>query len=392
MTQSHKSKQVGKDLNGTEGDEANQEPSQEVNHVQDRVKLPALHERDHSTSTMTTASTSKPDSHYSSSFSKQQRRRYSSPGEQRPINHHGELPSYIPRPRRASSMSATLQSEDGIPKEVNLTLNDAIPLEIQLLLDNETSKKDECDLNNGNDTEQTYSSSGNNSNSSDTIHVNELELEDSMGDEGIFTGKILRDSHYPHGKGNMRYDKYRSYNGEWSNGDWHGRGEMVNERSYSYKGNFRHNEKHGHGVLSYKDGRRYIGNFENDERHGEGYLVFPDGSYYRGSFKHDKFHGKGVSKFAQGGHYNGNWRRGKYDGYGICVWSDGRVYRGEWKKNGMTVKEVRIFCLAWIVVVAQESTPLTQLRFTPIVEYRADGSLRHEGEFQNDRPVRESTS
>lgn len=317
---------------------------------------PSLTEKPHSLSastgmTATTCSASKPESSHSSSSLSLQRPRCTSPGDQQVINLHGEVPLYIPKPRRASMPSR----DASIPSHVELDRLDyaAIPLEIQLPHDDD----DDDDARNES------SSFSNISHNENVVQVQNVEIQDAMGDEGVYTGTILQESHLPHGKkGTMIYDEYRSYSGEWVYGNWHGRGIMVNERSYTYKGNFHENQKHGHGVISYKDGRRYIGSFCEDERHGEGYLVFSDGSYYRGSFQRGLFHGKGVSKFAQGGHYNGNWKRGKYDGYGICVWPDGRVYRGEWKRGKTHGKGV---------------------------EYRADGSLRHIGEFANDQPVRD---
>lgn len=60
---------------------------------------------------------------------------------------------------------------------------------------------------------------------------------------------------------------------------------------------------------------------------------------------------------------NSEWENGKYHGVGECRWSDGRSYRGEWKDgraNGYGV------------------------------ETRPNGTIRHDGEWKEDRPIRES--
>lgn len=68
-----------------------------------------------------------------------------------------------------------------------------------------------------------------------------------------------------------------------------------------------------------------------------------------------------MSKFSGGGQYNGNWKDGMYHGYGECTWPDGHLYKGEWKEGKTHGKGV---------------------------EYRADGSIRHEGMFRDDEPVK----
>jgi hypothetical protein len=59
--------------------------------------------------------------------------------------------------------------------------------------------------------------------------------------------------------------------------------------------------------------------------------------------------------------YTGEFKDGKYDGVGECVWADGRWYRGEWSLGHAEGYGV---------------------------EMRPDGSIRHDGEWLQDKPVR----
>ncbi len=88
---------------------------------------------------------------------------------------------------------------------------------------------------------------------------------------------------------------------------------------------------------------------------------WPDGAVYRGEFAKGHRHGEGTYTFADGSTYTGEWSQGRYHGVGQCIWTDGRVYKGEWrdgKAHGYGV------------------------------EKRVDGTVRHEGMWNNDIPVR----
>ena len=97
--------------------------------------------------------------------------------------------------------------------------------------------------------------------------------------------------------------------------------------------------------------------FVDDERE----YRWPDGAVYRGEFVAGHRQGEGTYTFSDGSTYTGEWLRGRYHGVGQCVWTDGRVYKGEWrdgKAHGYGV------------------------------EKRADGTIRHEGTWNMDVPVR----
>jgi hypothetical protein len=88
---------------------------------------------------------------------------------------------------------------------------------------------------------------------------------------------------------------------------------------------------------------------------------WPDGAVYRGEFVAGHRQGEGTYTFSDGSTYTGEWHSGRYHGVGQCIWKDGRVYKGEWrdgKAHGYGV------------------------------EKRVDGTIRHEGTWDADVPVR----
>merc|ERR1712048_1477644 len=73
-------------------------------------------------------------------------------------------------------------------------------------------------------------------------------------------------------------------------------------------------------------------------------------------------HGGGTYTYADGSVYTGEWSVGSYHGVGHCVWSDGRTYHGDWKQGKADGYGI---------------------------EKRSDGSIRHEGMWKQDIPIRE---
>eukprot|EP00522_Entomoneis_paludosa_P018298 CAMPEP_0172451928 /NCGR_PEP_ID=MMETSP1065-20121228/9745_1 /TAXON_ID=265537 /ORGANISM="Amphiprora paludosa, Strain CCMP125" /LENGTH=1150 /DNA_ID=CAMNT_0013203899 /DNA_START=138 /DNA_END=3590 /DNA_ORIENTATION=+ len=189
--------------------------------------------------------------------------------------------------------------------------------------------------------------------------VQNKTITDPYGDEGRYTGVMVGGK--PHGQGTMHYKDGRLYSGDWRQGRWHGHGHAVFANKDSYVGQYSNDQRHGHGRYEWCDGRVYDGGFEMDHRQGQGTYTWPDGAVYTGGFHKGLRHGTGRYIFSDGSVYSGDWQSGKYDGQGECIWADGRRYRGQWK-NGQ----------------AQGYG----------VEHRPDGTIRHEGEWKKDRPVR----
>ena len=186
-------------------------------------------------------------------------------------------------------------------------------------------------------------------------------IVDPYGDQGEYEGS-LDDEGLPHGSdGQMTYVDLRTYQGEWRHGQWHGRGKATFANGDTFDGMYHQDQRHGYGIYQWKDGRSYQGGFCLDQRQGVGEYKWPDGSHYKGDFHKGLRHGNGVYTFRDGSVYTGEWNKGKYHGQGECIWKDGRTYKGEWahgKANGYGR------------------------------EVRADGSVRHDGLWKNDVPVR----
>ncbi|CDW89395.1 UNKNOWN [Stylonychia lemnae] len=139
-------------------------------------------------------------------------------------------------------------------------------------------------------------------------------------------GKLIRQ-----GKGIMKYQNSRVYEGEWLN-----------------------DQRHGRGFEHYPNGNIYQGEFENGKAHGQGhYSWVQSGEVYDGQWQKGIRHGKGVwkrqnknSSVAENGiidSYVGEWKNGKADGFGVHTWSNGDQYEGEWKACMKHGKGVDLF-------------------------------------------------
>jgi len=195
-----------------------------------------------------------------------------------------------------------------------------------------------------------------------TCYVEKESILDPYGDKGIYTGELLVNLKKPHGLGTMIYDDGRIFTGSWNNGKWHGSGIASFANGDKFDGTYDLDRRHGFGVYSWKDGRVYEGEFYHDQRQGAGEYRWPDGSIYRGEFATGHRHGEGTYTYSDGSSYTGEWSKGCYHGVGQCVWNDGRTYKGEWKEGKADGYGV---------------------------EKRCDGSIRHEGMWNQDVPIRE---
>ncbi|GKY91094.1 hypothetical protein MPSEU_000082200 [Mayamaea pseudoterrestris] len=184
-------------------------------------------------------------------------------------------------------------------------------------------------------------------------------LCDPYGDRGRYTGILVKGK--PYGHGTMHYDDGRSYTGDWKNGRWQGKGRTLFVNGDFYVGKYVKDQRHGLGRYEWSDGRVYDGQFIKDRREGKGTYTWPDGAIYAGDFNAGHRHGQGCYKFPDGSVYTGEFKEGKYHGVGECIWADGRWYRGEWAEGHAHGYGV---------------------------EVRPDGTIRHDGEWKSDRPVR----
>lgn len=132
------------------------------------------------------------------------------------------------------------------------------------------------------------SSSGNNRRSKkpkeERVKIENEIISDPYGDQGAYTGMILKVTRMPHGTGHMKYKgDNRVYDGQWRYGRWHGFGKAYFANGDTYVGDYNMDQRHGYGKYQWKDGRAYDGQFHEDSRHGEGIFAWPDGSAYVGT-------------------------------------------------------------------------------------------------------------
>jgi hypothetical protein len=202
--------------------------------------------------------------------------------------------------------------------------------------------------------------------SRDSVETSSVQLEyvtnhktiDPYNEEGLYTGILIRGK--PETHGTMKYNDGRFYTGSWKRGRWNGHGKIIFANGDTYTGDYVRDQRHGIGRYEWSDARVYDGRFENDQREGHGTYSWPNGSVYSGDFHLGLRHGYGTYTYEDGSVYCGEWQNGKQHGRGECVWAHGGCFRGEWL-NGHTYSGV---------------------------EVRADGTIRHDGKWHNNRPIR----
>jgi len=284
-----------------------------------------------------------------------------------PSNSNSKIPLY---PSVDETLNGTYKNEDNIASGKNKknTTNESLssdrfdPVYVaQTAAIDESTAKESSYFSNDDDRSlgQTVASS---TYGDDRVKVVNKKLLDPYGDKGTYTGVVLRNTGMPHGLGRMVYEEDRRvFEGDWRHGRWHGYGRASFSNGDSYEGEYKFDQRHGTGVYRWNDGRVYDGHFSEDKRHGKGIFTWPDGAVYDGDFVNGQRQGHGKYTFADGGQYEGSWKDGRYDGFGTCTWEDGRRYRGEWR-NGMAHGR------------GTETYP--------------NGSIRHEGEWIDDEPIR----
>jgi hypothetical protein len=198
-------------------------------------------------------------------------------------------------------------------------------------------------------------------NPSTPLEVHHRQVLDACNERGLYTGSLHRKTHLPDGYGTMKYHKGpREYAGDWEHGHWHGHGTLRNASGDVYEGPFCKDEREGTaGTLTYADGRVFTGRFRKDAAR-EGKLIFPDASYYEGLMQNGKRNGFGLYVFSDASHYEGQWQDDQMHGRGRMEWTDGGWYNGDWHFGIMSG-------------IGLEVLP--------------DGTVRHQGQFLNGKPV-----
>jgi hypothetical protein len=57
-----------------------------------------------------------------------------------------------------------------------------------------------------------------------STYVDDIDMTDPYGDQGVFTGEVAASTNKPNGLGTMRYVDGRTFSGGWNQGQWHGKG------------------------------------------------------------------------------------------------------------------------------------------------------------------------
>lgn len=119
-------------------------------------------------------------------------------------------------------------------------------------------------------------------------------------------------------------------------------------------------------VISFKsengDEVHYLGEVKNGKANGGGIGIWRTGSIYRGKWKNNKRHGSGTFEWADGQKYEGDFQNDIRTGEGTYYWPSGERYEGEFENN------------------RREGYGTL---FDP------DGNISFEGDWKNDKPVRE---
>ena len=198
-------------------------------------------------------------------------------------------------------------------------------------------------------------------NAKDTIQVENQEIVDPYGEEGVYSGALSLNTGMPNGRGLLEYHK----NGRWCEGDWlHGRltgyGRLSNGSGDNYEGQLKNDHFHGYGVMQFDNGRVFEGTYVKGQM-VQGKMTYQDGSVYDGSWVNCARHGSGKCIFGDGSVYEGGFKAGHFHGHGKMTWNDGGYYVGDWFEGQMHGQGREI---------------------------RPDGSTRHDGDWKHDQPVR----
>ncbi|MEC9084898.1 MAG: PEGA domain-containing protein, partial [Pseudomonadota bacterium] len=93
------------------------------------------------------------------------------------------------------------------------------------------------------------------------------------------------------------------------------------------------------GALTYPDGRSYEGEFSNGEFHGKGSEVFADGKKYDGQYMEGKFHGKGLLRNPNGSSIEATFRHGEPYGQVRLTTAAGEVFTARTTEPGVCYRE-----------------------------------------------------
>lgn len=91
--------------------------------------------------------------------------------------------------------------------------------------------------------------------------------------------------------------------------------------------------KHGRGTMKWQDGREYQGQFALDKMHGEGIMYWPTGAKYVGQYCDNRKAGIGKLTLPDGSSFEGNWYKGMRHGDFLYIDPDVGAFRMEYESD-----------------------------------------------------------
>lgn len=91
--------------------------------------------------------------------------------------------------------------------------------------------------------------------------------------------------------------------------------------------------KHGKGVMKWQDGRKYEGEFSLDKMHGEGAMSWPTGAKYTGQYCNNRKGGIGTLTLPDGSSFEGNWCRESRHGDFLYIDPNGHAFLLEYDSD-----------------------------------------------------------
>ena len=153
-----------------------------------------------------------------------------------------------------------------------------------------------------------------------TIRTVTIEPTNDDGLKGTYVGPVDDNEDY-HGKGCLKWDDGRSYDGNWEHGVMSGYGKMrgfdedPRKPPWTYTGYFSENMQHGDGEMVWDNGDKFKGVWKKGLRDGDGVFIKANG---------DKLKGKWVDGLCQG---EGTYYSALYPNGRKGIWKDNKLIR-----------------------------------------------------------------
>jgi len=167
-----------------------------------------------------------------------------------------------------------------------------------------------------------------------------LSITGKSLDEGTYEGELKNG--FPHGMGEIKFDRGTSYKGEFKDGLPNGLGKEKYRNGSVYSGQFKDGKRNNYGIMIFYDGSRYEGEWDDGWANGTGTYMKHDGTIIDGDFEISQ----SVTKHSF---------RTKIFGFGNIIFPNLDNYYGNWAVKGRGCLEKRKFATATISTKSQKS-------------------------------------